>query len=57
MLLAYGLFKETTTAKMMLYKNTKAMVHLSYGDTDFDIVAGVLQRDTVAPYLFIIYQD
>ena len=28
------------------------------GDTDyFDIVAGVLQGDTLAPYLFIIYLD
>ena len=29
---------------------------LSDGDRDyFDIVAGVLQGDTLAPYLFIIY--
>ena len=28
------------------------------GDTDyFDIVAGVLQGDTLAPYLFVIYLD
>ena len=39
----------------MLYKNTKVKVRSSDGDTDyFDIVAGVLQGDTVAPYLFII---
>ena len=31
------------------------MVHLLDGDTDFfDIVAGVLQRDILAPYMFII---
>ena len=37
---------------MILYRNTKD------GDTDyFDIVAGVLQRDTLAPYLFIICLD
>ena len=43
---------------MMLYKNTKAIVCSPNGDTDFfDIVAGVLQGDTLAPYLFIIYLD
>ena len=43
---------------MMLYKNTKIKVRSPDGDTDFfDIVAGVLQRDTLAPYLFIIYTD
>ena len=43
---------------MMLYKNTKAMVHSPNGVTDFfDIVVGVLQEDTLAPYLFIICQQ
>ena len=52
-LLAYGLLKETVTAIMMLYKNTK--VHSPDGDTDFfDIVVGVLQGNTLTPYLFII---
>ena len=42
----------------MLYKNTKVKVHSPDGDTDyFDIVAGVLQGDTLAPYLFIICLD
>ena len=54
-LLAYVLPKETVTAIMMLYKNTKVKVCSPDGDTDyFDIVAGVLQGDTLAPYLFII---
>ena len=36
----------------------KVKVHLPDGDTDyFDIVAGVLQGDTFAPYLFIICVD
>ena len=57
-LLAYGLPKETVAAVMMLYRNTKVKVRSPDGDTDyFDIVAGVLQGDTLAPYLFIIYLD
>ena len=40
----------------MLYKNTKAMVHLPDGDTDFfDIVARILQkRVRLDPYMFIV---
>ena len=57
-LLAYSLPKETVTAIMMLYKNMKMKVCSPDGDTDFlDIVTGVLQGDTLAPYLFIIYLD
>ena len=57
-LLAYGLPKETVTAIMILYRNTKVKVVSLDGDTDyFDIVAGVLQVDTLAPYLFIICLD
>ena len=42
-LLTYGLFKETVTAIMILYKNAKTKVHSPDGDTDFfDIVFGVL---------------
>ena len=40
---------------MMLYKNTKVKGRSPDGDTGyFHIVAGVLQGDTFAPYLFII---
>ena len=57
-LLAYGLPKETVTAIMMLYKDTKAMVRSPDGDTDFfDITARVLQGDTLASYIFIIGLD
>ena len=43
---------------MILYRNTKVKVHSPDGDTDyFDIVAGVLQGDTLAPYFFIICLD
>ena len=39
----------------MLYKNTKATVCSVKGDTDFfDIIAGILQGDAFASYLFII---
>ena len=42
----------------MLYKNKKVKVHSLDEDTDyFDIVADVLQGDTLAPYLFIICLD
>ena len=43
---------------MMLFKNMKVKVYSPDGDTDyFDIVADVLQGDTLAPYLFIICLD
>ena len=43
---------------MMLYNNTKVKVQWLDGDTDlFDIAAGVLHGDTLAPHLFIICQD
>ena len=43
---------------MRHYKNRKTMVCSHDGETDFfDIVAGVLQEDRLAPTLFIIYQD
>ena len=57
-LLAYGLPKETVEVLMMIYKNTKVKVRTPTGNKDFfDIVAGVLQGDTLAPYLFIICLD
>ena len=50
--------KETVVSIMMLHKNTKVKVRSPDGDTDFfDIVAGVLQGNTLASYLFIIWLD
>ena len=57
-LLAYGLPEESVAAITILYRNTKVKVRSPKGDTKyFDIVAGVLQGDTLAPYLFIICLD
>ena len=43
---------------MILYRNTKVKVHSRDGDTDyFYMMAGILQGDTLAPYLFIICLD
>ena len=43
---------------MILYRNTNVKVRFPDGDTVyFDIVPGVLQGDTLAPYLFIICLD
>ena len=43
---------------MILYENTTAKVRPTDGDTDFfEILACVLQGDTIAPYLFIICLD
>ena len=56
--LAYGLFKETVAAITILYRNTKEKVRSPDGDTEyFDIVAGLLQANTLASNLFIICLD
>ncbi len=48
-----GIFGKVNRSKHN--RNTKVKVCSPYGDTDyFDIVAGVLQGDTLASYLFII---
>ena len=57
-LLPNSLPKETITAIMILDSNKKSKVRLLVTETKyFDIFAGVLQRDTCAPYLFIICQN
>ena len=55
--LADDLPKETFRA-MTLCRDTKVKVYSPDGDRDFfDIVAGVLQGDSFAKYLFIICLD
>ena len=57
-LIAYGIPKEAVAAITILNRNTKVKVCSPDGDTDyFDIVVGVPQRDTLAPYVFIICPD
>ena len=57
-LIKYGLPSETVNAIMILYKNTRSMVRSPDGDTPFfEITTGVLQGDTLAPFLFIICLD
>ena len=57
-LIIYGIPMDIVNAIMMLYMNTSAMVRSPDGDTPyFEITTGVLQGDTLAPYLFIICLD
>ena len=57
-ILAYGIPKETVAVITILYRNTKVNVRSPDGDTEhFNIVARVLQGDTLTPYLFIICLD
>ena len=57
MLLEYCIPNETK-AIMVMYKNTQAFVRSPDGDTEFfNIIAGVLQGDALATYLFIIVLD
>ena len=54
----YGIPQKIISAIRALYTSTKAKVVSSDGDTDiFEIHAGVLQGDTLAPFLFIIVLD
>ena len=55
---AYGVADELVEAISKLYDNTHARVLTPDGETDlFNIVASVLQGDTLVPYLFAIVLD
>ena len=55
---AYSIPDEIIKAIMIMYKNTQTFVRSPDDDTEFlDIIAEVLQGDTLEPYLFIIVLD
>ena len=55
---AYGIPPNLLRAIEQMYTNTKARIQTPDGETEqFDITAGVLQGDTLAPFLFIIVLD
>ena len=55
---AYGIPPNLLQAIEMMYTNTKAKVFSPNGETEmFDITTGVLQGNTLAPFLFIIVLD
>jgi|TARA_B110001454_G_scaffold215734_1_gene237708 exonuclease III len=54
----YGIPEAVVQAVKALYTNTRAKVISPDGETDlFNISAGVLQGDTLAPFLFILVLD
>ena len=55
---AYGIPEQIAKAIGLLYEETRAKVLSPDGETEyFKILAGVLQGDTLAPYLFAIVID
>ena len=55
---AYGIPDILINAISKLYENTRAKILTPDGETElFDIIAGVLQGDTLAPFLFAIVLD
>ena len=55
---AYGIPQELVRSICQLYKGTQARVLTADGETEyFDLMAGVLQGDTLAPYIFVIIID
>ena len=55
---AYGIPNKIVSAIATMYEDTRAKVITSDGETEpFNISTGVLQGDTLAPYLFVIVLD
>ena len=58
LLKSYGISDMILKAINTSYANTRAKVYMSHCvSEEFDIVPGVLQGDTLKPYLFIVIQD
>ena len=54
----YGIPSKIVEAIRALYINTTATIISQDGETDaFEVMAGVLQGDTLAPFLFIVVLD
>ena len=54
----YGIPEELVTAISIMYEDTTAKVITPDGETEtFNILAGVFQGDTLAPYIFVIVID
>ena len=54
----YGIPKQIIKAIRVLYTNTTATIYTPDGETQpIDIKAGILQGDTLAPFLFILVVD
>ena len=57
-LLAYGILKRLVEAIKLSYNSLKANINSPDRETEyFDIHAGVMQGDTLAPYMFVITLD
>ena len=55
---AYGIPERLVNVIKLMYSNTRARVLTPEGETEFfNIIAGVLQGDTLAPLLFVIVLD
>ena len=55
---AYGILNQIVLARALLYQNNEAKVCSPGGETDFFAFhAGILQGDTLAPFLLIIALD
>ena len=55
---AYGIPSNLLRAIERMYSNTNASIVTPDGETEkFEITAGVLQGDTLAPFIFIIVLD
>ena len=54
----YGIPNEITAAIKVMYTDPSSTILTTDGETpSFPILAGILQRDTLAPFLFIIVVD